>query len=276
MGATQHISWASRAMIGACSKGRCLNWFIHNPCMWLKTCSHMFSKRGIKVDWASHNRQYKFAFRAVKMHGQTSSNNTHIRKLLTRKVKTSMMHIFDMVKARVSQKAKKASAKNTQLHSGSQAGQNNNMKAPLTRKLTQEQINEAELALKRLQAEKRRLEDLLNCASDKHLASQRSYSNSCEDVSNNNVRKELVRVPRYQQKVAFMLHNVFTAEVSTNINTTSLSSHKFYQFITPTGAQVKLGFPKSLSPMLSQSNSYSAWPNQRKTSTILASSQNLI
>lgn len=126
-----------------------------------------------------------------------------------------MMHILDLVKGRVSQKPKKTSTKKaTQQHAGNHSS-GQYVKAPLTRKLTQDEITEAELALKRLQAEKRRLEDLLNCVSDKHLlASQTSYSNSCEDVSNNNVRKEQVRVPRYQQKIAFMLHNVFTAEVS--------------------------------------------------------------
>lgn len=132
-----------------------------------------------------------------------------------------MMHILDMVKSRISNKLKKASANEPQAnrHSDSAVA----MKAPLTRQLTQDEITETELALKRLHAEKQRLEQLLNCTPDrKHYPSSlrssgtSSYSNSCEDVStNNNVRKELVRIPRYQQKVAFLLHNAITAEVST-------------------------------------------------------------
>lgn len=201
-----HCDWLNVAMRWS------LSWNIQKPKVWVRA-AHSEYKRKVK----SPNHQYQFSSRAVKMHGQTQSSNTHIRKLLTRKVKTSMMHIFDVVKARVSQKAKKASSRSTQQSTASKQG--HNMKAPLTRKLTQDEINEAELALERLQAEKRRLEDLLNRVSDKHsISSQKSYSNSCEDVSNNNVHKELVRVPRYQQKTAFILHNVFSAEVSINSN----------------------------------------------------------
>lgn len=135
--------------------------------------------------------------------------------IVSRKVKTGVMHIVDLIKAHASNKAKKAaSKKNTtatttqQQTTTSSSGQY--MKAPLKRQLTADEITEAELALKRIQEEKKRLEDLLNRASDRHLL----YTTQSDDVHNNNVRKELVRVPRYQQKVAFMLHNVFTEEVS--------------------------------------------------------------
>lgn len=158
------------------------------------------------------------------MYGQNTTENKHIRSYITRKVKTSMMHILDLFKASVSHnKVKKAKATKSKVV---QRAESMVMKTPLTRKLTQGEINDAELALKRLQAEKKRLEDLLNAGSDRHLQSQyshtSSYSNSCEDVStNNNVRKELVRVPRYQQKVAFILHDVFTSEVSITFYKTS-------------------------------------------------------
>lgn len=130
--------------------------------------------------------------------------------IVTRKLKGGMMHIIDLVKAQRSIKSKKVASKKASAGQCGQASQS--MKPPLTRKLTQDEITEAELALKRLQAEKKRLEDLLNGASDRHLL----HSTYTTDVSNNNVRKELVRVPRYQQKVAFMLHNVFSEEVSKN------------------------------------------------------------
>lgn len=156
------------------------------------------------------------------MHAQKTFSKKRMTALLTRKAKNSMMHILDLFKTRVSNKAKKASAAASHSTVEHLDGARP-MKAPLTRKLTQDEITEAELALKRLQAEKKRLEDLLNCSPDtscnRHIFSEHStsssYSNSCEDVStNNNVRKEVVRIPRYQQKVAFILHNTFTKEVS--------------------------------------------------------------
>jgi len=147
------------------------------------------------------------------MYAQTQSGNKDIKTILTAKLKTSMMHFLRKVKSRVSNKAKKATAKSVY----QQSANTEQMKAPLTRKLTQDEINEAELALKRLQAEKNRLEDLLNGSSGRHFTSQRScsYTNSNEDVSNtnNNYEKETIRVPRYQQKVAFILHKMFTNEV---------------------------------------------------------------
>lgn len=150
------------------------------------------------------------------MHGQTLSGKTHFSKRLTRKAKNSMVHILDMVKSRLSNKSKKATAAHS--HASQQSEAPNSTKLPLSRKLTQDEITETELALTRLQAETQRLEELLN--SGRHIAAlcssgTPSYSNSCEDVSsNNNVRKELVKIPRYQQKVAFLLHDVFTPSVS--------------------------------------------------------------
>lgn len=176
--------------------------------------------RLVFITFAVRNvHQLHIACRTEKMYGQKHSDKTHIRKLLTRKAKGSMVHILDMVKSRFTNKLKKTSGSGS--HDSQQSNPSVPMKAPLTRKLTQDEITETELALKRLQAEKQRLEEILNTSSSRrHLSSLRSsnsssYSNSCEDVStNNNVRKELVKIPRYQQKIAFLLHNVFTAEVS--------------------------------------------------------------
>lgn len=155
----------------------------------------------------------------MKMHPQFNSKH-RMGNILTRKVKTSIMHIVDLIKAHASVKVNKTSTA-TKSGRATQSTQSSVfVKPPLTRKLTADEITEAELALKRLQAEKKRLEDLLNTASDRHLShtatSTAASAGQTEEPSsnNNNVRKEHVRVPRYQQKVAFKLHNVFTEEVS--------------------------------------------------------------
>lgn len=146
------------------------------------------------------------------MHSHSYSKD-RIGGLVTRKLKTSMMHIVDLLKARVPVKAKRT--RHTKQRSMSQTATPTSppVKQPLRRTLTADEITEAELALKRLQAEKKRLEDLLNTASDRHLVYQQQQPSDDENT-NNNVKKELIRVPRYQQKVAFMLHDVFSAEVS--------------------------------------------------------------
>lgn len=121
------------------------------------------------------------------------------------------MHIVDLLKAHVPVKAKKTRQVKQRSLSQTCPPTSAPVKQPLRRTLTADEITEAELALKRLQAEKKRLEDLLNSASDRHLIYQQQPNTDI--ANNNNVRKELIRVPRYQQKTAFMLHNVFSDEV---------------------------------------------------------------
>lgn len=136
----------------------------------------------------------------------------------TRKFKTGIMHVLDLFKAHQSSRKNKTTSAKRKVkatHSSTQDSRTSSpatihKKHPLERKLTAEEINDAELALERLQAEKKRLEELLNSASDKHLLHAKQEE---ETSNNNNVRKELVRVPRYQQKTAFKLHNVFSDEV---------------------------------------------------------------
>jgi len=141
------------------------------------------------------------------MHSYSSKD---FGSVVTRRVKSSMMHVIDMLKGRISTKAKKTN----KAHRSNSTPLPVRTKPVLSRKLTVEEINDAELALKRLQAEKLRLEEILNQASEDHLAHRHECSSISSASSNNNVRRENVKVPRYQQKVAFMMHSVFTDEVS--------------------------------------------------------------